>query len=297
MKKFWVALVLAVTCFVGVGVATGAPARYLQGSTILDGFVVKTAPDIEVTSATTNAVITAETINGSVTAAGVGADGLGASIDFELETETASTVDPAGKIAVLWTDATANSTDSDMVFSIRAADSTLAAMKLASPGVLQVYSAGTVPTFSVATLAGELGVEGDIECDANVDIAGTLTVGGAMTFASAETINIDNATNNASMTGITLNRSVTSTAAGADSLATAISIGLETETNATVDEAGLLTWTWLDATASSTDSKLDVGVRIADTTTSILTVTSPGVVQVHDGSVPSFSVATSAGSP
>jgi hypothetical protein len=173
-------LVLGLTLAISINAdATGAIARYFTGTTMLDAEYVKLGAEIHNVNTAANTTLAVLALQRDVDGATAGADSLGASITWALETETQGTSDPAAVLSVSWSDATANSTDSDMTFSIRAADATLAAMKLASPGVLQVYAGGTVPAFSVATLAGELGVGGDAEIDANLDVAGTCNFSGA----------------------------------------------------------------------------------------------------------------------
>lgn len=302
MKKFWIALVLAVTCFVGVGVANGAAVtRYLQGLTVMDGVTVKAAPDIEVVNSTANAVMDALVLERSVTTSTAGADSLGVGLVFQLETETNATIDEAATIDVVWTDATANTTDSKINFSVRVADTTTNTLTLTSPGVLQVHD-GTVPTFTVATAAGELAVEGDFECDANIDIAGTSQFTGVATFSAApvfnaaQTVNITDANTNTDLTGLTINRSVTGAGVGATGLSGSLAFGLETATASTVDPAGTIAYSWSDATANSTDSDLTFSIRAADATLAAARLASPGVFQVYaGGTVPTFSVATLAG--
>ncbi|MFA6299725.1 MAG: hypothetical protein WC642_11190, partial [Nocardioides sp.] len=240
------------------------------------GVTFATTPGVAMTDAATNTVLNALSLNRSVNSTGVGAAGAGVSLAFYIETDTASTVDQAAVIDATWLDSAVASTDSELNFSVRIADTTGERMTLASPGVLQIHD-GTIPSFSIATAAGELGVEGDLEVDANAEITGTLTQTGVATFTASPIVNASNATNNAVMVGETIKRSVDSTGVGAVGLGAALLFQMETGTDVTLHNSGQIDTTWTDHTAGTEDSEMNFSVAVNSTDTEVVTINGSGL--------------------
>lgn len=120
----------------------------------------------QINPASTNAIENAATIL-RTTSAGAGANGLGAAIQYELETATNGTSQIAGSTAFVWSDAT-NATRTSR-FEIYGVNSTTTARKAALAGNGQWtwdgYGAGThtgTPTFSIQTTSSGAIIEGPL---------------------------------------------------------------------------------------------------------------------------------------